>query len=126
MKRKFKQSDRHQFQQYQQNKQSPLISTELTEHKKDHDIWCWKSSHGLSLEQAQNVVGLNRLMVSQPCPLDNLISNVNTYINKRLIKPTHILLDSKRPHTITQMNYNINMDSTIAGAMNARRQLITR
>jgi hypothetical protein len=38
MKRNFKQSDRHQFQQYQQNKQSPLISTELTEHKKDHDI----------------------------------------------------------------------------------------
>jgi hypothetical protein len=32
--------DGHQFHQYQQNEQSPLI---LTEHKKDHDIWCWKS-----------------------------------------------------------------------------------
>jgi len=27
----------------EQNKQSPLILTELTEHKKDHDIWRWKS-----------------------------------------------------------------------------------
>jgi hypothetical protein len=31
-------TDGHQFHQYQQNKQSPLILTELTEHKKDHDI----------------------------------------------------------------------------------------
>jgi len=30
--------------QYQQKEQSPLILTELTEHKtKKHDIWCWKS-----------------------------------------------------------------------------------
>ena len=31
-------SDGHQFHQYQPNEQSPLILTELTEHKKDHDI----------------------------------------------------------------------------------------
>ena len=36
-------SDSHQFHQYQQNKQSPLILTEVTEHKKDHDVWRWKS-----------------------------------------------------------------------------------
>jgi len=32
----------NQFHQYQQNKQLPLILTELTEQKKDHDIcgWC--------------------------------------------------------------------------------------
>ena len=29
-------SDGHQFHQYQQNEQSPLILTELTEHKIDH------------------------------------------------------------------------------------------
>ena len=34
MKRKFK----HQFYQYQQNEQLPLILTEPNEHKKDHDI----------------------------------------------------------------------------------------
>jgi hypothetical protein len=28
----------HQFHQYQQNQQTPLILTELTEYKKDHDI----------------------------------------------------------------------------------------
>ena len=39
MKRKFK----HQFYQYQQKQQSPLILTELTEHKKYYDIWRCKS-----------------------------------------------------------------------------------
>jgi hypothetical protein len=31
-------SDGHQFHQYQQNEQSPLTLTELTEHKVTHDI----------------------------------------------------------------------------------------
>ena len=35
-------SDGHQFHQYQQNEQSTLILSELTEHNKDHDIWRWK------------------------------------------------------------------------------------
>ena len=33
----------HHFHQYQQNEQSPLILTQLTEHKKENDIWHWKS-----------------------------------------------------------------------------------
>jgi hypothetical protein len=33
----------HQFHQYQQSEQPTLILTELTEHKKDRDIWHWKS-----------------------------------------------------------------------------------
>jgi hypothetical protein len=32
-------SDYHLFHQYQQNEQSFLILTDLTEHKKDHNIW---------------------------------------------------------------------------------------
>jgi len=48
-------------------------------------------------------------------PLDNWISNSNVYINKQL-KQT--CTDSKRPHTITKMNDNINMDSKITGSMN--------
>jgi len=47
IKRKFINSDGHQFHQYQQIKQTSLISTEFTEHKKDHDIWCWKSMSSL-------------------------------------------------------------------------------
>jgi hypothetical protein len=36
MKRMFQHySDGHQFHQYQQNRQPPLLSTELTEHEKD-------------------------------------------------------------------------------------------
>ena len=36
-------SDGHQFLQYQQNEQSPLILTELSEQKNDQDIKRWKS-----------------------------------------------------------------------------------
>ena len=38
-KESFKKWYGHTFYQYQQNEQSPLILTELTEHKKDNDIW---------------------------------------------------------------------------------------
>jgi hypothetical protein len=38
----------HQFHiQYQQNEQSPLILTELTEHKNNHEIGRWKYTHTL-------------------------------------------------------------------------------
>ena len=41
-------SDGQLFYQYQQNKQSPLILSELIEHKKKHDIhvWCCNSRLG--------------------------------------------------------------------------------
>jgi len=55
----------HQFYQYQQNEQSPL---NLTEKKKK-----------------------NQLMVTQPSPLDNWISNGNTYINKQLVYQFHTI-----------------------------------
>jgi len=42
MKRKLN-GDGHKFYQYLQNKQSPIILTELPEHKKDHNIWRCKS-----------------------------------------------------------------------------------
>jgi hypothetical protein len=35
--------------------------------------------------------GLNQLMVTQPSPLDNWISNGNTYINKQLIYQFHTI-----------------------------------
>jgi hypothetical protein len=47
----------------------------------------------------------------QPSPIDNLIFNDN--------KPAQIRVHSKRSYTITKMNDNINMDSTIAGSMSA-------
>jgi hypothetical protein len=36
----------------------------------------------LARDKHKNVVRLNELMGSQPSPLDNWISNGNTYINK--------------------------------------------
>ena len=55
MKRKFN-SDGYQFHQYQQNKQSPLILSELTEHNKTttYDV----GNPGSDLGQAQNCGGI--------------------------------------------------------------------
>ena len=60
-------SDGHKFHQYQQNEQSPLILTELTEHKakKDHDIWRWKSKFWLGTGKKMHVFmmeGLENLL----------------------------------------------------------------
>jgi hypothetical protein len=45
-------SDGHKFHQYQQNEQSPLILTELTEHKEDHvmrtGLWIWQTVTDIS------------------------------------------------------------------------------
>jgi hypothetical protein len=38
-----------------------------------------------------------------------------------LTKPAQIRFHSKRPHTITKLNDNINMDNTIAGSINVRQ-----
>ena len=59
---------------------------------------------------------LDQVTGSEAFPFDNWISSDNTYINK----PTQTRVHTKRPHTITKMNDNINMDSTIPGSMNAR------
>jgi uncharacterized protein YprB with RNaseH-like and TPR domain len=45
--------------------------------------------------------------------------NGNTDINEQFKKSTQIYFHSKRLHTITKMNDNINMVSTIAVSMNA-------
>jgi hypothetical protein len=64
---------------------------------------------------------LDQVMGSEPLPFDNWISNDNIYINK----PTQTGVHTKRPHAITKMNDNINMDSTIPGSMNARSWVTT-
>ena len=48
-------------------------------------------------------------MESEPFPFDNCISNDNTYINK----PAQIRFHTNILHTITKMNNNINMDTTV-------------
>ena len=69
-------SDHHHIHQYQKNKQSPLIITELTEHKRPRHVMLESRSwHG-----NRNVAGLNCLLMgSQPSHPDNRISNGNTY-----------------------------------------------
>ena len=74
-------SDGHQIHQYQQNEQSPLI---LTEHKKDKDILY---VYGLGTCTNKGA-WLNRIMSPQHTPLDNWISNGNTYLKKKTIKKT--------------------------------------
>jgi hypothetical protein len=53
-----------------------------------------------SWDRHKNMGRLQWLMGPQPSPLDNWISNGNTYINKRK-KPAQIRFHSKRLHTIT-------------------------
>ena len=62
----------------------------------------------LAWDNHKNVAGLNRLMGSQLSPLDNLISNDNTYINKR--KSAQIGSYSKKDHRLSETNNNINMN----------------
>jgi hypothetical protein len=52
-------------------------------------------------------------------PLDNWISNDNTYIHTHNKEPAQIRFTKKPPHTITKMNGSINMNNTIPGSMNA-------
>ena len=75
----------------------------------------------LALNRHKNVKLVNGIPIATS-PCDNWISNGNTYIINKLYdnKNTQIHFHSNRPHTITKMNNNINMDSTIAGSMNAR------
>jgi len=53
-----------------------------------------------------------------PTLLDNWILNSNIDINNNK-NPAKIYFHSKIPHTITKINDNINMNSTIAGSVNA-------
>ena len=66
MKRKFKQRC-HQFHQDQQNEQSPLILSELTEHKKK-PRYMMLEIQVLAWDRHKDVVGLNRLMDLQTLP----------------------------------------------------------
>jgi hypothetical protein len=83
----------------------------------------------LAWDRHIDVVMLNWLIRSQPSPLDSCISITILYIykkeKKKDNKPAQIRFHSKRPHTITKMKDNINMDSTIAGSMTARSYLTT-
>jgi hypothetical protein len=49
------------------NKANNHCSPQTIEHKKYHDIWCWKSR-----DRHKNVAGLNRLIGSQPSFSDTL------------------------------------------------------
>ena len=57
--------------------------------------------------------------LSSPCSLAFDYRPTATYMNKQLKKNANIRFHSKRPHTITKMNDNINMDITIARSVNA-------
>ena len=96
------------------NKTNNHLASELSEKKPWHVTL---EIQILASVRHKNVVWFNWLMGSQPSILDNWISNGNTYINK----PAQIRFHPKRTYTITQTNDNINMDSTIAEWLNARR-----
>jgi hypothetical protein len=70
------------------NKMNNHLSTQLIEHKKKKtttraDGQVVLEIQVLTWDRHKNVRRLNWLIGSQPFPLDNWISNDNTYINKR-------------------------------------------
>jgi len=102
-------SDGQQFQQYQQNAQSPLTSNHCTLKKSPRHMTL--AIHVLAWDSHIYLAGLNRLMGSQSSPPDNFIFNDNTDTNN----------DEQHSKTgITKITDNINSDSTIAGSMTAR------
>jgi hypothetical protein len=111
MKRKFKQwwsSIDH----YQQREQSPLILTELTEYTKQWHVTLILTELTEYTKQWHVTLEIQDLAWNR---------HKNAYIYEQAIKKTaQIGFHSKRSHTITNMNDNINMDSAIAGSMNAR------
>ena len=77
-------------------------NTKTIEHKKGHGLRRWKSNSWFRTD----IIMWDRLIGSNPSPLDNWI-----YICTDLL-PLII------PNTITKMNENINIDSTIVGSVN--------
>ena len=90
--------------------------------QRDHDMWHLTFRPWLG--RRTKIWRLNRMLRIQPSPLDNWITNGNTYMNKRK-RPAQIRLHSKRPHTITKMNDRLSLDSTITGSMKAHSKQIT-
>ena len=78
--------------------------------KKDHHMWPWKSRSSLGTATTQTVGVLNWLIRPEPSHLDIQISNSNTYLNKRYKIPAQIRFHSTKPHTITKMIDDIDMD----------------
>ena len=79
-------------------------------HKNDH-ILSQKRPH--TITKKTTYYHKKDRILSQKWP--HTITKMTTYYHKN-----YHILSQKRPHTITKMYDNMNMDSTIAGLMNAR------
>ena len=73
-------------------------------------------------DRHNTVAELNRLMRSQTSNLDTLISIDNTY--KTNDKNLHRFTSTQKDHTLTKMDGNIIMDSTIAVSMNVHTRVV--
>ena len=74
-------TDDHQFHQYQQNEQSPLILTELTEHKKKPTTY-YAGNPGACLGHAQQCGGANPVNGITILPVNNFINYFQKKYNK--------------------------------------------
>jgi hypothetical protein len=97
--------DGQQCHQYQQNDQPSLISNYWIRRRPRHMAL---KIQVIARDMDNTEVELYRWI--RPLPSDNLTSKDNTDI-KLTKNPSEIRFNSKRPHTLTKMNVNINMDS---------------
>jgi len=110
-------SDCQQFHQYQKDKQ-PLASNNWTQ--KEHDIWL--SKIGPVLRHKHKCIRRNPIN-GIPTRLWQLDLQRQYSYRETTKKPAQICFHSKTPHTITKMNDNTNIDSTLTGSMQTRNTL---
>jgi len=90
-----------QFHQYQQNKRSPIILTELLEQTEDHDIWRWNPGPGFGqVHKCGGVKPVNRI---QPL-LSWWLDLQRQYIYKQTIKNMHIFASTQKEYAYYHKN----------------------
>jgi len=79
------------------------------------------NNHNICRLKSRSWLGAGRKNVAELNQLTDWNSNSNTKKQSNLFADVfaYICFHSMKPHTVTKMNDNINMDRTIAGTMNA-------
>ena len=97
------------------------LSSQIIEHKKTASYIIGIQGSDLGQAQSGRVKPLNGIPTF-PLLISGSPMAIQIHVYKHAIKkPAQIHFHSKRPYTITRMNNNINIDSTIAGSINACR-----
>jgi len=80
-------------------------------------VWAWvRHTNVVGVKPINGITTIPLLVIGSP-------TVIQIHVSTNDKKAVQIHFHSKRPHTITRMNDNINMDSIIAGSMNDHCQM---